>query len=85
MKPLLQIKSLCKPVQVSRYFVDNDGVCDKCLKLFLCEIIEQLGQNGGEIDMGELRLRWQTPMVDMKIFFPGIAHAHHDLSLDIRA
>ena len=51
MKPLLQIKSLCKPVQVSRYFVDNDGVCDKCLKLFLCEIIEQLGQNGGEIGM----------------------------------
>ena len=52
MKPLLQIKSLCKPVQVSRHFVDNDRVCDKCLKLFLCEIIEQLGQNGGKMGMG---------------------------------
>ena len=85
MKCSLQLKKLCKSVQVLRCFVDNDRVCDKCLKLFLCEIIEQLAQNGGEMSMGELRLRWQTPMVDMWIFFPRIAHAHHDLSLDIRA
>ena len=58
MKHVLQLKKLCKSVQVLRDFVDNDRVCDKCLKLFLCEIIEQLGQNGGKISMGGLRLRW---------------------------
>ena len=52
MKPLLRLKKLCKSVEVLRHFVDNDGVCDKCIKFLLCGIIEQLGQNGGKIGMG---------------------------------
>ena len=52
MKHLLQLQKLWESIQVLRDFVDNDRVCDKCLKLFLCEIIEQLGQNGGKNGMG---------------------------------
>ena len=62
-----------------RDFVNKEGVCDKCLELFLCEIIEQMEQNVGKICMGGLWLRWCKPVMDMKIFFPGIAGAHQDL------
>ena len=52
MKCFLQLKKLCKCVQMLRDFVNNDGVCEKCLELLLCEIIEKLGQNRGKISTG---------------------------------
>ena len=52
MKHLLPLKKLCKSVQMLRHSVDNDRVCNKCLKLLLCEIIEKLGQNRGKISTG---------------------------------
>ena len=45
-------------VQVLHHFADDDRVRDECLKLLLCEIIEQLGQNNGKICMKGLRLGW---------------------------